>query len=139
MTDRIEDLWRSKQKLDSEAFQEGYAFGEEWAHSKAESMTLEQLEDLHREWISRSSTGSKRFPKKESDSAYTVAEQLVFAIYPALHGSKFDAELFWHTVLSEIINDSRSDAAEICLSPSYPIDDQPPEFIRGFVEGALGI
>lgn len=119
MDDVIARLRKSKQETASDRYKEGVAIGEEWVKDHAEASELQRLE---REWEASKRTADERlWLETHENSAYTAAELLPNAIRG--QGERTDRDLaveFWATLLGD---------------DTEATDD--PDFLRGFIEGAL--
>jgi hypothetical protein len=116
MDEVIDRLRASKKKHDSEQYQQGHEAGQEWAKEQAEVDELLLLEKWEQscpptEWQDCFIAGDR--------SAYSVAENFVFRIWPDDDGDRGAAQNFWEQQGRE--------------------DNPDGEFVRGFAEGALGI
>jgi hypothetical protein len=118
MSGVIERLRASKQESETQEFQAGWDAGRAWAEKYAEVSELKRLEA----WRDDRSKDECRYEVPQGN-AFDAAEHLAFALCPG-DQSHSGAREFW----------------ECAVGDNVPHDDiAQPEFLRGFVEGALDV
>jgi hypothetical protein len=117
MSDVIQRLRASKRRAEDQAYRSGEADGRNWASSRAEVPELQALEGL------RDSRGGDwdGWVEDNDSSDFSAAERLVFVLQPESQ-NRTTASEFWRAILDR--------NTELANDPSY---------VKGFIEGALGI
>ena len=118
MSKVIERLRVSKRESESEDFQNGWNYGKEWAEECAEVSELKRLET----WFDDQNFNECRYEVNEGN-AFDAADCLAFVLCPH-DQSRSGAQEFWNSAVGDDV--PRDDIAR-------------PEFLRGFVEGALNV
>ena len=115
MSDVIERLRTSKRQAESEDYQHGWNLGQEWAEKYASAPELIRLEKWSSEPI---------YAVDEMCNAFTADELLAFSIHPE-DQTRSGAKVFW----------------ECAIGPDELSQEKLslPEFLRGFVEGAIDV
>ena len=124
MSDVIDRLRKSKRDSESGSYRQGFDVGTEWAEDSAKALELEALQRFYEVWRNEFHGDFDRYFSAERgiSSAYSIAEQIYFALRPEDDQDRGAAEDFWITVLGD--------------------DNQiyeEPQFLRGFVEGTLDL
>ena len=120
MSKVIERLRASQREAESELYQEGWSAGEDWAEKSAEAIELKRLEA----WLSNRDFDPYRYENSET-YAWSAADCLFFQLHPGDDNDRQSAGFFWECILRDDA-ESQSNLHE-------------PEFLRGFVEGALDV
>jgi hypothetical protein len=118
MSGVIERLRASKRESETQEYQTGWDAGKEWTEKYAEVSQLKRLEA----WRDDGSQDECRYEVSRGN-AFDAAEHLAFALCPG-EKSCSEAREFW----------------DCAVGDDVPHDDiAQPEFLRGFVEGALDV
>jgi hypothetical protein len=117
MDDVITRLRASMRRVEDEQYRQGTQCGREWVEDRAEANDLIRLE----RWKARVGwEWDQLFSRDDQNNAYSMAELLVFEIWPEDDGDRSTAQSFWEEALGD---------------DTSAVDD--PQFVKGFAEGAL--
>jgi hypothetical protein len=116
--DVITRLRASKRRMEDEHYQEGQKAGRAWAEATAEAGELQRLEN----WQAKTRSNWDSLFTKDTRSAWSVAELMVFTVRPDNDEIHVAAEEFWEFELGD--NVSAADN---------------PQFVKGFIDGALDL
>jgi hypothetical protein len=120
MDDVITRLRASMRRVEDEQYRQGEQCGREWVEDLAEADQLIRLE----RWKARAGwEWDQLFSSDDQNRAYSMAELCVFEMWPEDDGDRGCARSFWEEALH---GDDMSAA-----------DD--PQFVKGFIEGALDL
>jgi hypothetical protein len=114
MTDVVNRLRASKQKLENKQYQDGYAAGREWAKDTAEAQELINLE-YNRDQLAEAWDDWWQSPPRPASWRFLAC--LAKGNY---HGSNSDVRSFWE-------------------HHGFEEDEPATDFVRGFAEGALSV
>jgi hypothetical protein len=121
----VQRLKASRDRVGSDRYREGSEAGKAWAMSHAEADELARLSDLY-ETHERDGSGWDGF--FTGGGAYSPAERLAFVILgEEREGDRSTAAEFWERY------------ADVSPSRRRQEGDLFDDFVRGFVDGALGI
>ena len=118
MDDVVTRLRASMRRAEDEQYRQGEQCGREWVEDRAEADELIRLE----RWKAKMGWEWAQFFADDPNGAYSVAELVVFVIWPEDDGDRSNAQSFWEGVLGDDISTA---------------DD--PQFVKGFIEGALDL
>ena len=118
MAEVIERLQKSKRESETQEFQSGWDVGKKWAKEYADVSELKRLET----WIDDERLSECRYEPPENN-VFDAADLLAFALCPYDKSHSGSRELWMRAVDDDV----------------QTHDIVQPEFLRGFVEGALDV